>query len=63
MSDSSNRTLFTLIKVCQETDELRALLAEVRGDEARYRELLNRYRAQAMSLGFEGHIQWAESMP
>jgi hypothetical protein len=63
MSDSSNRTLFTLIKVCQETDELRALLAKVRGDEARYRELLNRYRAQAMSLGFEGHIQWAESMP
>ena len=55
--------MFTLIKVCQETDELRALLAKVRGDEARYRELLNRYRAQAMSLGFEGHIQWAESMP
>lgn len=42
---------------------LRTLLAKVRGDEARYRELLNRYRAQAMSLGFEGHIQWAESMP
>jgi hypothetical protein len=36
---------------------LRTLLAKVRGDEARYRELLNRYRAQAMSLGFEGHIQ------
>jgi hypothetical protein len=42
---------------------LRTLLAKARGDEARYRELLNRYRAQAKSLGFEGHIQWAESMP
>ena len=42
---------------------LRILLAKARGDTACYRELLNRYRAQAMSLGFEGHIQWAESMP
>jgi adenylate cyclase len=42
---------------------MRTLLAEARGDEARYRELLNRYRAQATSLGFAGHIQWAESMP
>jgi adenylate cyclase len=41
---------------------LRTLLARARGDETGYCELLNRYRAQAMSLGFEGHIQWAESM-
>jgi adenylate cyclase len=38
-------------------------VAKARGDEAQDRELLNRYRAQATSLGFAGHIQWAESMP
>jgi hypothetical protein len=59
----SDRTLFTLIKVCQETNELRTLVAKARGDTTCYRELLNRYRAQATSLGFAGHIQWAESMP
>jgi hypothetical protein len=42
---------------------LRTLLAKARGDETGYRELLNRYRTQAMSSRFEGHIQWAESMP
>jgi adenylate cyclase len=42
---------------------LRTLLAGARGDEAGYRQLRDRYRAVATPLGFEGHIQWAESMP
>ena len=41
---------------------LRALLARARGDEAAYREFVDRYRAMARSLGFEGHIAWAEAM-
>ena len=42
---------------------LRALLARARGDDVAYRDLVNRYRAMAESLGFEGHIAWAEAMP
>jgi adenylate cyclase len=42
---------------------LRTLLAEMRGDEATYRQLRERYRAMATSLGFEGHMKWAEAMP
>jgi class 3 adenylate cyclase len=42
---------------------LRALLAHARGDDAAYRDLANRYRAMAQSLGFEGHIAWADAMP
>jgi class 3 adenylate cyclase len=42
---------------------LRALLSQARGDEATYRDLANRYRAMAESLGFEGHIAWAAAMP
>jgi len=42
---------------------MRALLADARGDESAYRDLRDRYRATATSLGFEGHIKWAESMP
>jgi class 3 adenylate cyclase len=41
---------------------MRALLARARGDEDAYRELVNRYRAMAKSLGFEGHIAMAEAM-
>jgi hypothetical protein len=41
---------------------LRALLARARGDEVAYRDLVIRYRAMAESLGFEGHIAWAEAM-
>ncbi|MGO9924758.1 MAG: ATP-binding protein, partial [Mycobacterium sp.] len=41
---------------------LRALLARARGDDVAYRDLVNRYRAMAESLGFEGHIAWAEAM-
>jgi hypothetical protein len=40
----------------------RALLARARGDEDAYRDLVNRYRAMAESLGFEGHIAMAEAM-
>jgi adenylate cyclase len=42
---------------------LRALLARARGDEAAYRDYRDRYRDIAKSLGFEGHIAWAEAMP
>ncbi len=41
---------------------LRALLARASGDDAAYRDLASRYRAMAESLGFEGHIAWAEAM-
>jgi hypothetical protein len=41
---------------------LRALLARARGDDVAYRDLVNRYRAMAESLGFEGHIATAEAM-
>ena len=42
---------------------MRALLARAHGDEAAYRDHRDRYRAMAKSLGFEGHIAWAEAMP
>ena len=42
---------------------LRALLAKARGDETGYRDCRDRYRALATSLGFEGHMKWAEAMP
>jgi class 3 adenylate cyclase len=41
---------------------LRALVAHARGDQGAYRELLDRYRAMATSLGFEGHMAWAKVM-
>lgn len=41
---------------------LRALLAKARGDETSYRDFVDRYRAMATSLGFEGHIAMAEAM-
>ena len=42
---------------------LRALLARAHGDDAAYRDYRDRYRDMARSLGFEGHIAWAEAMP
>jgi adenylate cyclase len=42
---------------------LRALLARAHGDEASYRDYRDRYRDMARTLGFEGHIAWAEAMP
>ncbi len=42
---------------------LRALLARARADDdVAYRDLAIRYRAMAESLGYEGHIAWAEAM-
>jgi class 3 adenylate cyclase len=42
---------------------LRALLARAHGDTAAYANLRDRYRDMAKTLGFEGHIEWAEAMP
>jgi hypothetical protein len=42
---------------------LRALLARAHGDAAAYTQFRDRYRDMAESLGFEGHIAWAEAMP
>jgi hypothetical protein len=42
---------------------LRALLARTHGDETAYRHYRDRYREMATSLGFEGHMKWAEAMP
>ena len=42
---------------------LRVLLARARSDEAAYRDFRDRYRDMARTLGFEGHIAWAEAMP
>jgi hypothetical protein len=41
----------------------RAPLADARGDESVYRDYRDRYRATAASLGFEGHMQWAQELP
>jgi class 3 adenylate cyclase len=41
---------------------LRALLARAHGDDTAYRDYRDRYRDLARSLGFEGHIAWAETM-
>jgi class 3 adenylate cyclase len=42
---------------------LRALLAQAHGDDTGYRDYRDRYRDIAKTLGFEGHIAWAEAMP
>jgi hypothetical protein len=41
---------------------MRTVLARASGDEQTYRDRRDRYRAMAKSLGFEGHIAWAEAM-
>jgi len=41
---------------------LRALLTRAQGDDAAYAHFRDRYRDMAKSLGFEGHIAWAEAM-
>jgi class 3 adenylate cyclase len=43
--------------------QLRALLARAHGDGATYTHFRDRYRDMAGSLGFEGHMKWAEAMP
>jgi adenylate cyclase len=42
---------------------MRALLAGARGQLTQYRDLVDRYRTMAKSLGFEGHMAIAEAMP
>jgi class 3 adenylate cyclase len=42
---------------------VRALLARAHGDAVAYADLRDRYRDMARTLGFEGHIAWAEAMP
>jgi len=42
---------------------LRALLARACGDGATYAHFRDRYRDMTKTLGFEGHIAWAEAMP
>jgi hypothetical protein len=42
---------------------LRGLLARAHGDAVAYADLRDRYRDMARSLGFEGHMAWAEAMP
>lgn len=41
---------------------MRTLLARAEGDESAFRDLVGRYREMAESLGYEGHIAWAEAM-
>jgi hypothetical protein len=41
---------------------LRALLARAHGDNDAYRDAASSYLSMAKSLGFEGHIAWAEAM-
>jgi hypothetical protein len=42
---------------------LRALLARAHGDGATYADFRDRYRDMAKTLGYQGHIAWAEAMP
>ncbi len=42
---------------------LRALLARAHDDAAAYVQFRDRYRDTAKTLGFEGHIDWADAMP
>jgi class 3 adenylate cyclase len=41
---------------------LRVLRAQAHGDAEAYNQLRDRYRDMAKTLGFEGHIAWAEAM-
>ncbi|TDK86077.1 cyclase [Mycobacterium paragordonae] len=41
---------------------LRALMARTCSDDDTYRVLVDRYRTMAGTLGFDGHIAWAETM-
>jgi adenylate cyclase len=42
---------------------LHALLARARGAQRVYCDYRDRYRDMATTLGFEGHMKWAEAMP
>ena len=45
------------------TLRLHALLALAHSDAAAYADFRDRYRDMATSLGYEGHMEWAEAMP
>jgi AAA ATPase domain len=53
--DGSPVREIVLLRLC-------ALLAIARGDGGAGRDLVRRYRAMAQSLGFDGHLAWAEAM-
>jgi adenylate cyclase len=57
VSTSSGVVVFDLVVL-----RLRAVLAHAQGDESAYRDLVDRYRAMAESLGYEGHIAMAATM-
>ena len=42
---------------------LRGLLAKAHDDDTAYRDYRDRYRELATSLGYEGHMKWAEMLP
>ena len=42
---------------------VRALLARAHGDATAYADFRDRYRDMAKTLGYEGHMAWAEAMP
>jgi hypothetical protein len=42
---------------------LQALLSRAHGDAEAYKQLRDRYRDTARTLGWDGHIAWAEAMP
>jgi hypothetical protein len=42
---------------------LRALLAQAHSDTAAYAHFRDRYRDMARTVGYEGHMAWAEAMP
>jgi hypothetical protein len=42
---------------------MRTLLARAHNDETSYRDYRDDYRDMAKTLGFEGHIAWAEATP
>jgi hypothetical protein len=42
---------------------MRALLAQTLGNDSAYCDYRDRYRDMARTLGFEGHMKWAEAMP
>ena len=41
---------------------LRALLARAQGDAAAYEHFRDQYRDKTKSMGFQGHILWAEAL-
>lgn len=43
--------------------KLRMLLAQARGEQDRYGDCRDRYRARAAELDYEGHLTWAAGMP